>query len=311
MRGMVSESSSSAGLQAGVSGLRPSPLRAWVLAARPHTLGVTLSPVLIGCMLAWQERGRWQAGLALVTLLAAVLIQIGTNLLNDVGDFERGADQPGRLGPERATAMGWLAPGQVRRAGMGALALALMLGVWLAWYGGWPIVLIGTVSLLCGWAYTAGPKPIAYGPFGEIFVWVFFGLAAVLGSYYLQAGAPSAGAWVLGHMMGALAAAVMLVNNTRDAVLDARAGKRTLAVRIGLAASRWLYAALLLLPFVLLPAVGQTSGMPLLALPLAAWLAWCFARQAPGRGHNVLLARTAQLQLLFAVLWCIGQWLAV
>ena len=279
-----------------------------MLAARPHTLGVTLAPVLAACVLAWQEQGRWHAGIAPLTLLAAMLIQIGTNLLNDVGDFERGADGSDRLGPQRATAMGWLSARQVRRAGLGALATAFLLGIVLAFAGGWPIVVLGLGALLCGWAYTAGPWPIAYSAFGEVFVWVFFGLAAVLGTYFLQAGTLSSAAWLMGHMMGAFASAVMLVNNTRDAATDARVGKRTLAVRLGLGGSRALYASCLALPFLLLPWVGvRWHWLPLLALPLAATLVWRFVRQEPGRGHNLILARTAQLQLLFAVLWSLGQ----
>ena len=292
-------------------GARPPAWRAWILAARPHTLGVTVAPVLAACALAWSERGRWMAGVALLTLLAAMLIQIGTNLLNDVGDFERGADGADRLGPQRATAMGWLRAEQVRRAGFGALGVAFLFGVLLATVGGWPIVWLGLVALLCGWAYTAGPWPIAYSAFGEVFVWVFFGLAAVLGTYFLQTGTLSGAAWMLGHMMGAFASAVMLVNNTRDAASDARAGKRTLAVRLGLQGCRRLYVGMLVLPFLLLPLVDvQGAWLALLALPLAALLMWRFVRQAPARGHNQLLARTAHLQLVFALLWSAGLWWA-
>ena len=307
-----------------LSGARPPAWRAWILAARPHTLGVTVAPVLAACALAWSERGRWMAGVALLTLLAAMLIQIGTNLLNDVGDFERGADGADRLGPQRATAMGWLRAEQVRRAGFGALGVAFLFGVLLATVGGWPIVWLGLVALLCGWAYTAGPWPIAYSAFGEVFVWVFFGLAAVLGTYFLQTGTLSGAAWMLGHMMGAFASAVMLVNNTRDAASDARAGKRTLAVRLGAHRVPRRYTALVILahalPFVpswwpqalgaaaaALPA--QVARFGLVSLPLSLLAAWWLALRAvtPQRLRPAIVASIAAAVLhplaLAAALW--------
>ncbi len=286
----------------------PSRARAWLLAARPHTLGVTLAAVLMACVLGWQRTGRFQPLLALLILVAAMLIQIGTNLLNDVGDYESGTDTAERLGPDRATAMGWLTPHEVRRAGAGALLLALVLGLVLAWQGGWPIVLLGLLSLVCGWAYTAGPLPISRGPFGELFVWVFFGLAAVLGTVWLQTQTLPTAAWLAGHAMGAWAAAVMLVNNTRDGATDARTGRRTLAVVLGLQRSRWLYALLVLLPFALLPWLNRSTGLavwaPLLLLPLALQQAARLMRWAPDRRYNQLLARTAHLQLGYVLLWC-------
>ena len=289
----------------------PSRRQAWWQALRPRTLPVAAAPVLATCALAWSESGRLNWLAALVTLVAALLIQIGTNLLNDVGDFERGTDTPDRLGPARATAMGWLSPGQVKRAGFSALAGAFLLGIYLVWLGGWPIVLLGLASLFCGWAYTGGPKPIAYGPLGEVFVWAFFGLGAVLGTYYLQTGSLSRAAWALAHMLGLFAAAVIVVNNTRDRAGDARSGKRTLAVRLGLTACRVEYGLLMLVPFVLLgwlAAAGHhlAAGLPLLALPPALMLVVRFARLAPGREHNRLLGQTAQLQLFFSCLLLLG-----
>ncbi|HET7775891.1 MAG TPA: 1,4-dihydroxy-2-naphthoate octaprenyltransferase [Azospira sp.] len=290
---------------------RPSLRQAWWLALRPRTLTVAAAPVLATCALVWAETGKLRWLTALVTLLAALLIQIGTNLLNDVGDFERGTDTPDRLGPPRATAMGWLSAAQVKRGGFVALGAAFFLGIYLVGQGGWPIVLLGIASLICGWAYTGGPKPIAYGPFGEVFVWLFFGLGAVLGTYYLQTGAASPAAWALANMLGLFAAAVIVVNNTRDRAGDARSGKRTLAVRLGLPACRVEYGLLMLAPFVLLgwlAAAGHhlAAGLPLLALPPALLLVVRFARLAPGPGHNLLLGRTAQLQLFFSFLLILG-----
>lgn len=292
----------------------PTRARAWLLAARPHTLGVTVSAVLMACVLGWQQTGRFQLSLALVILAAAMLIQIGTNLLNDVGDYESGTDTAGRLGPDRATAMGWLTPHAVRRAGAVALLLAFALGLALAWQGGWPIVALGLLSLLCGWAYTAGPLPISRGPFGELFVWVFFGLAAVLGTVWLQTGTLPHAAWLAGHAMGAWAAAVMLVNNTRDAATDASTGRRTLAVVLGLGGSRCLYAVLVLLPFFLLLWLNRYTGLivwaPWVLLPLALQQTARLVHWAPDRRYNQLLARTAHLQLGYVLLWCLQVLLA-
>lgn len=290
---------------------RPTPGQAWWLALRPRTLPVAAAPVLSTCALAWSETGQLRWLVALVTLAAALLIQIGTNLLNDVGDLERGTDTPDRLGPPRATAMGWLSAAQVKRGGFLALGGAFLLGIYLVGQGGWPIVLLGLASLFCGWAYTGGPKPIAYGPFGEVFVWLFFGLGAVLGTYYLQTGGLSRAALALANMSGLFAAAVIVVNNTRDRAGDARAGKRTLAVRLGLTGCRVEYGLLMLAPFVLLGWLAASghhlaAGLPLLALPPALLLVVRFARATPGTGHNLLLGRTAQLQLLFSFLLLLG-----
>lgn len=294
---------------------RPGPARAWWLAARPHTLSLSAAPVLAGCALAWAQGAAPRWGVALLTLLAALAIQTGTNLLNDVGDHERGADAPGRAGPPRATAEGWLSAAAVRRAGLGALGAAFVLGLGLAWAGGWPIVALGLLALLCGWAYTAGPRPIAYGPLGEGFVWVFFGVAAVAGSHWLQAGVWSWAALWLGHLLGALAAAVMLVNNTRDAATDALAGRRTLAVCLGPGACRVLYALLLAQPYIGWPVLALAGAppqapWPLLTLPWALWLALRFARQRQAQGFNPLLAGTARLQALWALLLAGGWWWA-
>ncbi|HEX5802952.1 MAG TPA: 1,4-dihydroxy-2-naphthoate polyprenyltransferase [Azospira sp.] len=285
---------------------RPSVGRVWWDACRPKTLSVSVAPVLVGTALAHAETGTWLAWPALVALLAALLIQIGTNLHNDVADFERGADTPDRLGPPRATAMGWLPGRAVRRAAWLAFAVAFVLGIALVARGGWPIVAIGLASLAAGWAYTGGPRPVAYTPLGELFVLVFFGLAAVGGSYYLQTLGLSAGALVASLMLGAFAAAVISVNNTRDLATDARAGKRTLAVHLGRRAMDRVYLAELLLPFLLLPLLAVVSGGGFwLALPcLAAGMAWRlvrrFAQQPPGAGFNALLGETARLQAVFA-----------
>ncbi|RDE50239.1 MAG: 1,4-dihydroxy-2-naphthoate polyprenyltransferase [Candidatus Accumulibacter meliphilus] len=286
----------------------PSPLGAWWLAIRPKTLTVSVAPLILGHAVAWAQTGEllWQP--ALVALLAALLIQIGTNLHNDVGDFERGSDTPDRLGPPRVTAMGWLPAVAVRRVAWLALALAFNFGIYLAYHGGWPIVVIGLASLLAAWAYTGGPWPIAYTPLGELFVVLFFGLAAVGGSYYLQTLSISPAALLAGAMLGLFAAAVITVNNYRDLATDARAGRRTLAVVVGRQATQWVYAAELLLPLLLLPCLALVMGrglslaLPLLLLPPALRLLQRFRRVPAGPVFNQILASTARLQFVYALL---------
>jgi len=161
-------------------------LKYWLLAARPKTLLVSLTPLLVGGTLAYVETGQFRLVIWLVCLLAAIGIQIGTNLHNDVSDYERGADTPERLGPERATAENWLTATAVRRGAFISFTVSFLLGIYLVWIGGWPIVLLGLTSIFAGYSYTGGPRPIAYTPLGELFVLLFFGLAAVAGTYYLQ-----------------------------------------------------------------------------------------------------------------------------
>ena len=206
---------------------------AWFLACRPKTLSVSLSPVLVGSAIAWHDSGALLWLPLLAAALGAAFIQIGTNLFNDVGDFLRGTDTPDRLGPKRATAEGWLTPGKVKASAWLSFALAFLCGIYLVWHGGWAIVAIGLASLAAGWAYTGGPKPIAYGPLGEVFVFIFFGLVAVGGSYYLQTFSLTATALAAAALVGIHAAAVITVNNYRDLDGDARSGKNTLAVRLG------------------------------------------------------------------------------
>ena len=284
----------------------PSRLHAWFLACRPKTLPVSLSPVLVGTAIAWHDSGRVLWLPLIAAIVAAALIQIGTNLFNDVGDFVRGTDTPDRLGPKRATAEGWLTVDGVRRGAWLSFGLALLCGIYLAWHGGWPIILIGLASLTAGWAYTGGPAPIAYRPLGELFVWLFFGLVAVGGSYYLQTLSLTPMALIAAAQLGLHAAAVITVNNYRDLDGDARNGKNTLAVKLGRPATRRLYAFEMLAPYALLPLLAGTLGwwaaLPLLSLPLAIKLIRRFRREAPGPVFNAILATTAGLQLAYALL---------
>lgn len=289
----------------------PNALVHWLTAIRPRTLLVAVVPVVVGKALAWHDVGALSGLVLAATVTAALLIQVGTNLHNDVADFERGADDPGtRLGPRRATAEGWLRPAAVRRAAVGSFAAAGAIGLWLAWHGGWPILAIGIASIACAWGYSGGAKPIAYSSLGELFVWLFFGVAAVAGSYYLQVGRFDPMAVAAGALLGMPAAAVLVVNNYRDMENDRRAGRRTFAVVWGAQASRIEYGTLMLLPFLLLVPLALVAGpgwlLPLLAAPWAAVLVRRFVTQPAGPAFNELLADTARLQLAFGLLICAG-----
>jgi 1,4-dihydroxy-2-naphthoate octaprenyltransferase len=288
----------------------PGTLKAWWIAARPPTLTIATTPVLVGTALAWHAGAdiHWLA--AGVALCAAVLIQIGTNLYNDVGDYERGADRADRLGPPRATSMGWLAAADVRRAAATSFGLAMVLGAYLVSVGGWPIFVIGLGSVAAGIAYTGGPRPIAYTASGEFFVFVFFGLVATIGTFFLQTGRFAWESAAAGAMIGALAAAVLVVNNYRDLESDRRVGKLTLAVRTGHAATRIEFAALVLLPFAALPLLAALTGaglrmlLPALALPVAVRLVRDLAQAPISPTLNPILKRTARFELLFGLLLC-------
>ncbi|MBK5914432.1 1,4-dihydroxy-2-naphthoate octaprenyltransferase [Rhodocyclus purpureus] len=284
----------------------------WWLAMRPRTIWASVAPVIVGTALAWSQTQTLLVLPALFALLGAILIQVATNLHNDVADFERGADTPDRLGPPRATQMGWLSGSQVRRGAFLCFGLAFLCGIYLVWHGGWPIVGIGIASLIAGWAYTGGPRPIAYSPTGEFFVWLFFGLAAVGGSYYLQTFSFDAAAFVAASMMGLFGAGIITVNNTRDIGTDERVGKRTLAVVLGRRRIEAVYALELFAPFALLPLLalvadrGWSLALPLLILPAIVAQVGRFRREPAGPGFNELLARTAKLQLVFCLLLSAG-----
>jgi 1,4-dihydroxy-2-naphthoate octaprenyltransferase len=284
---------------------------AWWLALRPWSFTISLAPVLAGTSLATLDGYPLDLTLAAVALLACVLIHVGTNLQNDVGDFRRGADLIGRVGPPRVTTQGWLPASQVQAAASLSFALAFVPGAYVAAHGGWPIVAIGVVSVAAGAIYTAGPRPVAYSGWGEAFVVVFFGLVAVGGMYYVHTRTLSASALVAGAALGLLAAAVLVVNNLRDIDSDRRIGKNTLAVRLGRRATAWEYAALMHAPFalsVVLAFAREQAWLltPLLLLPWATTLAQRVARAPAGAGLNAVLGATAKLGLAFALLLSLG-----
>ena len=209
----------------------PSTLSVWLAAARPRTLPAAVAPVLAGSALAWRE-GKFLPPAAFGCLAFALLVQVGTNFANDYYDFVKGADTAARVGPRRAVAA-LVRPGVMRAAMAATFAAAFLAGLTLLPYGGWPLLLIGLLSILCGYAYTGGPWPLGYNGLGDVFVFIFFGLVAVGATHFVQAGWVGADALLLGAGVGALAANILLVNNYRDAETDRRACKRTLVVRYG------------------------------------------------------------------------------
>jgi 1,4-dihydroxy-2-naphthoate octaprenyltransferase len=296
------------------SAVRPRPtLAAWVMAARPKTLTAAFAPVAVGTAAAFSDgRGRWLPALA--ALVGALLIQVGTNLTNDYYDFKKGADTAERLGPRRVTQSGLIAPGTVLAAALGTFGLALLVGLYLVWVGGWPVVAIGVASLLSGYAYTGGPFPLGYNGLGDVFVFLFFGLVAVTGTYYVQAGGVSAEAWAAAVSMGASGTALLVVNNLRDAPTDVKAGKRTLVVRLGARAGKAEYVGLLLLSLltpVAMWAAGLSGPAVLLSL-LSAPLGVPPLRKVlgvTGAALNPALGETARFQLAFSLLLAAGLWL--
>ena len=286
--------------------------RAWAVAVRPRSLLVAISPVLVGATLGFERTGRVDLLAALLVFGAALLMQVITNMQNDVGYTVRGGDRSGtRTGLPRATANGWLSVRHVRAAIVCAALVATAMGLALVAYRGWPVLAIGTASLLAALAYMGGPKPIAYTPFGELTVFVFFGLVAVTGTDWVLTGSIGRVSMLASMAIGALAAAALAVNNHRDIAHDRLVGRRTFAVSFGERASRRLFGALLLGPFALLPAMALIANAPALLLPLllvpVAWkLRRDFAACSPGSAFNEVLFRSFRLELWFAALLSAG-----
>jgi 1,4-dihydroxy-2-naphthoate polyprenyltransferase len=284
--------------------------RAWLLASRPATLTAAFTPVAVGTACAFVSGGlRW--GPALAALFGAFCIQIGTNLANDVFDFEKGADTSERLGPVRAVQAGLLTAGEVRLGMVVAFGLATAAGVYLTWVAGWAVVAIGVASILSGIAYTGGPYPLGYHGLGDLFVLLFFGFVAVCGTTFVQLGSvPVVSVWAA-LPVGALATAVLVVNNIRDREQDAVAGKRTLAVKLGPTGARLEYVTLLLVAYLTPLALLQLEHfgpwvlLSWLTIPWALVLGRRIWREQ-GRALNGLLKRTAQLLLVYGSLLAVG-----
>jgi 1,4-dihydroxy-2-naphthoate octaprenyltransferase len=289
----------------------PSRTEAWRHAVRVPTLAASIVPVVVGSALAWRH-GAFQAWIALAALVGAVAIQIGTNLANDLYDFHKGADSGTRLGPPRVLARGWLTPRAVRGAMLGSFSLATLAGLYLTYRSGWPVLVIGVASIASGIAYTAGPFALAYVGLGDLFVFLFFGLVAVVGTYYVHAGTVHPEAILAAIPVGALATAILVVNNVRDIDTDRAAGKRTLAVKIGRAGARGEFIALLLGAYGIplgLWAQGLRSAwilLPLATVTLAARALQAVLEREDGPSLNRALLDTARLHAIFGLLFAIG-----
>lgn len=290
----------------------PSALRIWAMASRPRTLPAAVAPVLVGTSLA-ATQGTFRPLTFVAALLGALLIQVGTNLANDYSDAKRGADTEDRLGPVRVTAGGLVPPQQVLRATAVTFALAVLVGLYLVATAGWVVLVMGLASIVAGVLYTGGPRPYGYAGLGEVFVFLFFGLVAVAGSHYVQVERLDAAAIGLAVPVGLLATAILVVNNLRDVDTDARAGKRTLAVRLGRENTRRLFVALLVGAYVVASLVGAVAGelspwllLSLLSLPLAVRVAETARTRTDGPSLNGALAATGQLQLVFCLLLSVG-----
>ena len=286
-----------------------SPVKLWVTAARPKTLPAAVAPVLVGTALAGSE-DVFKPLRFVCALIGSIFIQIGTNLANDYSDARRGADTDDRLGPVRVTAGGLVPPRRVLVWTYVAFGIAVLAGTYLIAVAGWELLAVGVASIVAGVLYTGGPKPYGYEGLGELFVFLFFGVVAVVGSYFVQTEDLTGTAFLLSVPVGLLASAILVVNNVRDLETDRRAGKRTLAVRLGRPAARRLFAAMIVLSYAI--AIGLAVGrspwllLPLLTVPLAVPLGRTVGSRTDGASLNGALADTGRLLALFSLLLAVG-----
>jgi len=281
----------------------------WWKALRPKTLTLAITPVLAGNALAFAQQGTLESLPIILTLIAAICVQIGTNLYNDAADFERGVDQPNRLGPARVVASGLLPAWRVYKGAHIAFGLSWLAGSYLMWIGGWFILAIAVLSTVAGYLYTAGPRPISTTPFGELTVFLFFGIAAVVGTVFLQTGEVNSASLITGMVIGLPAAAVLMVNNYRDFKNDRLAGRRTLTIVIGPARSISLFSFLMIAPLILIFALAPYLAgliywlwLPLAALFIALRIIKSFRNTPVSPAFNSILANTARYQTIFGAL---------
>ncbi|GAA5193273.1 1,4-dihydroxy-2-naphthoate polyprenyltransferase [Ferrimonas gelatinilytica] len=281
------------------------------MAIRPRTLPAAIAPLLLGNVLAYSHDS-FSWAIALSAMLCGLLLQIGVNLANDYFDFKSGIDTDARLGPTRVTQSGLLTPQAVRNAMALSLLAAVLVGFYLIAVGGWPVVWMALAAVAGALGYSGGPYPLASHGLGEVAAFLFFGLLAVVGVYFIQTGDAPLLVWLLAATVGLLNAAIMLVNNTRDIRTDAQAGKRTVAVRIGLGGARHLYRVLITLPFFILSLIwllgllpGEAMLLSVIAAPMALRLIQDFYR-VDGPALNPLLGRTAGLTMMFGILLSLG-----
>jgi 1,4-dihydroxy-2-naphthoate octaprenyltransferase len=283
----------------------------WLSAARPQTLAAALVPVMVGAALASGD-GQFRWDTTLVALFCAIGIQIGTNFANDYFDFVKGADTPDRIGFERATASGLIKPGEMMRAVIIVMLVSFFAGLYLVWVGGWIILVIGLLSLLFGVLYTGGPYPLGYNGLGDIFVFIFFGVVAVMATYYVNALEWSRVSLLASLPVGALCVNILVVNNLRDVEQDKVSGKKTLGVLLG---ENWLkaeYLAMVGIAYLIPPAIyffydfTTVMFLPMLSLPLAFMLVRKIMTNKDKRLLNKTLERTAQLMVLYGMLFAAG-----
>ncbi|MBN1266163.1 MAG: 1,4-dihydroxy-2-naphthoate polyprenyltransferase [Anaerolineales bacterium] len=284
--------------------------KVWILASRPKTLPAAAAGVVMGSAMAWFD-GSLRIDTMLVCLVCALLLQISSNLANDVFDFERGTDTAGRLGPMRVTQAGLLTPRQVKTGLIITIILAAVLGLYLVWLRGLPILLIGIAAILSAVAYTGGPFPLGYYGLGEILVFLFFGLASVIGTYYVQTGVVTPPAVWMAIPPGMIITAILVVNNLRDLENDREAGKNTLAVILGESATKIEYAVCIAIAYLVLPLAVWATIVPWTAL--LTWLSLPLALKAmhetytkKGRPLNAALAATGRTALAFSLLFWAG-----
>jgi 1,4-dihydroxy-2-naphthoate octaprenyltransferase len=289
----------------------PGGVRIWLMAARLRTLPAAIAPVIVGTALAGYE-GVFHPLRLIAALIGAIFIQVGTNLSNDYSDARRGADTDDRLGPVRVTAGGLVPPKRVLVATYVSFGVAVLAGVYLIVVAGWQLLLVGGASILAGVLYTGGPRPYGYEGLGELFVFLFFGIVAVAGSYFVQVKHLQWEAFALAVPVGLLAASILVVNNVRDIDTDRRAGKKTLAVRLGRDRTRLLFAVMVYGAYVLAPVTWLFGPLdawllaPVLSLPVAIPLVRLVQNRADGPSLNGALAQTGMLQLAFCMLLAAG-----
>jgi 1,4-dihydroxy-2-naphthoate polyprenyltransferase len=286
-------------------------LRLWLVAARPRTLPAAVAPVLVGTALAGSE-DVFRPLAFVAALVGSVFIQIGTNLSNDYSDARRGADTEDRLGPVRVTAGGLMPPRTVLTGTYVAFGIAVAAGAYLAAVAGWQLLVVGAASILAGVLYTGGPRPYGYEGLGEVFVFLFFGVVAVVGSYYVQTEDLRWEAFALAAPVGLIASAILVVNNVRDIETDRRAGKRTLAVKLGRERARRLYVAMIVMAFAVPPLIWAAGGLSawvllsLAALPLALPVVRTVTTRTDGPALNQALAGTGRLLAVLSLLLSAG-----
>jgi 1,4-dihydroxy-2-naphthoate polyprenyltransferase len=289
----------------------PNGIRIWLMAARVRTLPAAVAPVLVGTALAGFMHV-FHPLRFIAALVGAVFIQVGTNLSNDYSDARRGADTEDRLGPVRVTAGGLVPPKQVLIATYVSFGIAVLAGIYLVAVAGWQLLIVGAASILAGVLYTGGPKPYGYEGLGEVFVFLFFGIVAVAGSYFVQTTHLDWEAFALAVPVGLLASGILVVNNVRDIDTDRRAGKRTLAVRLGRERTRTMFAAMVYLAYLLTPVTWLFGPLkpwvllPWLTLPIAAPVVRTVRNHTDGGSLNQALAQTGMLQLAFCTLLAAG-----